>query len=579
MSGQAALTDILRDIDRRSYRAYKDIAGAYDFGPCLLFIDHVQGDPFAAPSKLRVRVPMTVAALPATLFSTPTRKVAFRDYLARSVRRAIRQIAGGSTGSGKSGEITVDAGGQEVLDRSAIRLEADWVEVRLTLGLPAQGRTVMGRQANDLLVDELPAIVQQALHWSAIDETEAFAFVNCADNQAHIRAELSQQGLVAFVADGSILPRASGASDRALTRDAVPWYSPDELAVTMNLPHPLANGESKLRGTGIRRGVTLIVGGGYHGKSTLLKALERAVYPHVPGDGREYVVCDPAAVKIRAEDGRNIEGVDISPFISQLPQGRSTEFFSSEDASGSTSQATNIMEALEVGARALLMDEDTSATNFMVRDARMQALVHGDDEPITPFVDRVREIYETLGVSTILVMGGSGDYFESADTVLLMRAFMAEDVTNRAKEIAKTQASRRQCEARQPLNAPRPRIPRAGSLNPSRGKRDVKIDAKGRHLILFGTEPIELRDVEQLLDVSQTRAIGHAMELSKRFMGPDVPLGQVLDSVDDLLDAEGLDTLDPFRRGEDHPGDYARPRRFEIAAALNRLRGFRVDQS
>lgn len=576
MSGHAALSDLLDRIDRRSYRAYKDIAGAYDLGDCQLFVDHVQGDPFAAPSKLRLRVPERVAALPPELFDSPVRRLAFSDFLARSVRRAIHRIAGGGRGSGKSGQISIDAGGQEVLERTAVVLTESWVEARITVGLPARGRSVLGREAQAILLDELPEIAARGLTRAHLDLDAARHFVDCVDNQAFIRGALAERGLVAFVADGAILPRASGASDRPLIDGAVPWRGPESLAVSFDLPHPGPDGARTIRGTGIPRGVTVIVGGGYHGKSTLLKALERGVYLHVPDDGREYVVTDPAAVKIRAEDGRAVTGVDISPFISDLPAGRSTEAFTSDDASGSTSQAANIMEALEVGATALLLDEDTSATNFMVRDARMQALVAGEDEPITPFVDRVRELYESLGVSTVLVMGGSGDYFEAADQVIRMRAFVPDDVTLAARRIAEEHGTRRAREARGALTHPTPRVPVPRSLNPARGKRDVKIDARGLDEIRFGTHDIDLREVEQLVDPSQVRAVGHALELAKQFMGEDRSLADVLDALEAHLDEASLDALDPWARAGRHPGNYARPRRFEIAAALNRLRTLRV---
>jgi predicted ABC-class ATPase len=330
---------------------------------------------------------------------------------------------------------------------------------------------------------------------------------------------------------------------------------------------------------GIPRGVTLIVGGGYHGKSTLLKALERGIYPHIPGDGREYVVTRGDAVKIRAEDGRRVEKVDISPFISDLPYDRSTTAFSTDDASGSTSQAANIIEALETGATVLLLDEDTSATNFMVRDSRMQSLVQKAHEPITPFLDRVRELSEELGVSSILVMGGCGDYFEAADTVVMMRDYLPQDVTREAREIARRQPSGRAVETSRALTTPTPRIPLSRSFDPSRGRRDVKIDVKALDLILYGRERIDLRGVEQIVDMSQTQAIGHAIHLAAgRFMDGDATLGQVVDRVEDLLDREGLDRLDPFHRPEHHPGNYALPRKHEIAAAINRLRTVRMHQ-
>ncbi|RMD94921.1 MAG: ATPase, partial [Calditrichaeota bacterium] len=335
-----------------------------------------------------------------------------------------------------------------------------------------------------------------------------------------------------------------------------------------------------ITGMGIPAGVTLIVGGGYHGKSTLLKALERGVYPHIPGDGREYVVTLPDAVKIRAEDGRRVEQVDISPFITNLPFGQNTKSFCTDDASGSTSQAANIMEALEAGARLLLVDEDTSATNFMVRDARMQALVHKQFEPITPFLDRVRQLYESLGVSTILVMGGCGDYLDVADTVIMMRNYLPVDITEEARKVAQSLPTRRRQEVSSDFSLKVSRIPLPESFDPSRGKRPIKIDAKALDLILFGTDPIDLRYVEQLVDISQTRAVGYAINLAcKKFMDGRTPLPAILDALENYLNEHGLDVLDPFRRGEQHPGNFARPRRFEIAAAINRLRTLRMHQT
>jgi predicted ABC-class ATPase len=328
---------------------------------------------------------------------------------------------------------------------------------------------------------------------------------------------------------------------------------------------------------GVRRGITLIVGGGYHGKSTLLRALERGVYPHVPGDGRETVVSLPRLVKIRAEDGRRVEQVDIRDFIRELPGGRRTDAFSSEDASGSTSQAANIVEAVEAGASGLLLDEDTSATNFMVRDARMQALVHAEHEPITPFLDRVRELYDSAGISTVLVMGGCGDYFDVADTVVRMREFTPEDATAEAKRIAAEIGSSRVPECPAPLRTACARVPLRESFDASRGRRDVKIDARSSDEIVYGREPIDLRGLEQLVDASQTRAIGHAIHAAtERFIDGERSLAEVLDDVEAWLDREGLDVLDPFHRPGQHPGDYARPRRFEIAGAMNRLRTLRV---
>ena len=583
MASEQDLRRILGRIDGRGYRAYGDIRGGFDFGPARLFVDHVQGDPFAAPSKLRVRISQREAKLPTDLFATPVRRRALADHLARRVRGAIEERSPAHRGSGKSGLIFIDAGGQQVLERTAVRLQTDWVEMRVEVGLPAAGRRVRGREAIQILCDELPEIATRSLTWQALEKDELFRFVESVENQEHLRAQLATRGLVAFVGDGAILPRESGASDRPLQRaSAVPFRSPDSLRVCLELANPVAgpHGESReITGMGIREGVTLIVGGGYHGKSTILRALERAVYPHVPGDGRESVVSREDLVKIRAEDGRRVAAVDISGFIGQLPQRRSTRSFCSEDASGSTSQAANIAEAIEVGARGLLLDEDTSATNFMVRDARMQALVGRACEPITPFLERVRELHDDLGVSTVLVMGGCGDYFDVADCVIMLREFRPRDVTQEARGIARQHPTGRIREASSPLVVGRGRIPDAASFDASRGRRDVSIDAHSERAIRYGTEDIELRASEQLLDRSQARAVGFAIHLaSQRFMNGKATLAEVLDQLDDFFEREGLDRLDPFGRSDHHPGSFARPRRFEIAAAVNRMRSSRLRQ-
>lgn len=575
------LEQSLRRIDGRGYKAYKDIRGAYQFERFSLHIDYVQGDPFAAPSKIRLRVPQTVAGIPKELYTDSVRRLAIEDYLARRVRSAIRSIVRGNRGTGKSGQVYIDAGGQEVLKRTAMVVGPQWVEARISVGLPAGGRRVLGREAAAMLCDELPDIVSAALVWDTLDHVGAHAFVDCVENQEHIRASLPERALVAFVADGAILPRRSGVSGLPLDREeAVAFASPGAFQVSFGLPNPLSDGATSITGMGIPEGVTLIVGGGYHGKSTFLQALEHGVYPHIPGDGREYVVTRNDAVKIRAEDGRRVENVDISAFVSSLPHGRDTREFSSDDASGSTSQAANIVEALEAGSRLLLLDEDTSATNFMVRDARMQALVHKEHEPITPFLDRVAEMHETLGISTILVMGGCGDYFDVADAVIMMREYRPYDATSEARAVANAQPSQRTAETPAPMGAITQRIPVAESFDPSRGRRDVKIDAKSRDLILFGREPIELRGVEQLLDTSQTRAAGYAIHrATEDFMTGKRTLREVLDALERLIEDEaGLDVLDPFRKDESHPGNFAMPRKYEIAAAINRLRTVRMRQ-
>lgn len=327
-------------------------------------------------------------------------------------------------------------------------------------------------------------------------------------------------------------------------------------------------------GMGIPKGVTLIVGGGYHGKSTLLDALQIGVYNHIPGDGRELVVSNPCTAKIRAEDGRRIEKVDISPFIDNLPFGQPTTAFSTEDASGSTSQAANIVEALEAGAEVLLMDEDTSATNFMIRDHRMQELVAKPKEPITPFIDKVQQLYNDYGVSTVLVIGGSGEYFDVADCVICMVEYTPYDVTEKAAVIAEKYKAERNPEGGAHFGKITERIPLVHSFDPSKGRRKVKIRSQTVKTILFGTHTIDLHAVEQLIDVGQTKAIGDAIYYATRYMEGEYTLRDIVENVIADTAENGLSVLSPYP-----VGTYAAFRGLELAAAINRLRTLSVRQS
>ncbi len=557
----------LRRIHGRGYKAYKDIQGVYQAPGFVLHIDHVQGDPFAAPSRLRAFVPHRVAGFPADLYATPIRRVAMADYINRVFAAACRQVEQ-RRGSGKSGLIAIDRPGQEVLPRTAVLVRDDGIEVRFVVGLPAAGRRVLGHEAEALLLRDVPAIVKRSVLYASLNKEALRRHVETVEDADFLRRQLGEMDLVAFVADGAILPRRSGVDPRPLREGLViPFESPESLRVTVTLPN-----RGPITGMGIPRGITLIVGGGYHGKSTLLSALELGVYNHIPGDGREFVVTDPGAVKIRAEDGRRIEKVNISPFINNLPFGRDTTRFCTDDASGSTSQAANIMEALEAGATVLLVDEDTAATNFMIRDHRMQELVAKEKEPITPFVDKVRQLYTDLGVSTILVMGGSGDYFDVADTVIMMDEYRPHDVTERARAIAQKYRAERTPEGGDHFGEVTHRIPLAESLDPSKGKREVKITARGVKTILFGRHEIDLSAVEQLVDPSQLNAIGQALYYAReRYMDGRRTLREILDAVERDIAAKGLDVIDVRPMG-----DYAYFRRFELAAAMNRLRTLKV---
>ncbi|NOY52039.1 MAG: ABC-ATPase domain-containing protein [Deltaproteobacteria bacterium] len=564
-----ALKGILTRIDGRGYKAYKDLKGTYDFGFFTLHIDHVQGDPYAAPSRLRIKVPQAEAGLPARHFANRFRRIGLEDFLTRSFAAAIRKIARGSRGMGKSGLIAIDCGNQEVLERTSMFVSSSEVEARFVMGLPARGRSILGREAAEMFLEEVPQIVRQSLFLSHLDTGRMALHVDVVEDHAALQKTLKERKLVAFIADGSTLPRRSGIDLRPLQEGAIPFASPPAFRTVLSAPN-----RGEITGMGIPCGVTLIVGGGFHGKSTILNALKYSIFPHIPGDGREYVVTDATAVKIRAEDGRSISGVDISPFINNLPYGKETGFFTTMNASGSTSQAANIMEALEMGSRLLLIDEDTSATNFMIRDHRMQSLVAKEKEPITPFVDQIRPLREDLGVSTILVMGGSGDYLDQADRVILMERYRPLDVTDRAREVVEKIATLRRPEGSGGFGKVIDRRPLPASFDPSRGRREVRIDAKGLQEILFGRERIDLSAVEQLMEISETRAVGEIIHyFAKTCVLRGMNLREGLTLVLQEMKENGLDLLSPYKLG-----CFAMPRIFEVAAAVNRMRSLKISR-
>ena len=587
MKRSGELSQLLRSIDRKSYPAYKSLAGSYDFNDYILSIDHVQGDPFASPSRLSILVPARKAAFPMQLLDQPYKRTAAADYVLRAFSRAIGRFAFKAGGSGKSGLIGVTRPGQEVLSRTACEFTKDGLLVRFEVGFPAAGRTVLAGELEKILFDYLPKCAASALRYPALPSGEVEQAVFLSEEQQYIRKQLDSLGLCAFVADGSVLPRESGISDRPMEK-AVPFSSPDSLAVTLTLPH-----RGQLRGMGIRKGITLIAGGGYHGKSTLLKALERGVYDHISGDGREFVITDATAMKLRAEDGRKITNADISLFINDLPNKTDTHRFCTLDASGSTSQAAAIVEGIEAGSRLFLIDEDTSATNFMVRDALMEEVVSKNHEPITPFLERARDLYEKAGISTILVVGSCGSYFYVADTVLQMDGYRAFDITDNVTQVLKKHGEHRFCADNFCLPATDRILPltkkntgknpaennqrfsgkgrfdkdRSGG-RPHKEHEHAKVKTLGKTSFMIDRDTLDLRYVEQLVDSEQTAALSYLLRYAKEhFAGSGITLTALVDQLEALLDTKGLASICDSSYV---PVGLSRPRRQEIFACFNR---------
>lgn len=560
----------LRSINRKSYPAYKGLKGAYQFPDYQLFIEHVQGDPFAAPSALRIFVPHSKAKFPERYYWDKCSKVALQDALLRRFAEISAKFCYQAKGSGKSGVIQVSHCGQEVLERTACEITKEGIHIRFFVGFPANGRTINSGELEKILFVYLPKCVEMSLYHRKVLERETEQVICLKEDQRVIREELKKRGLIAFVANGSILPRQSGNSDLPM-KDAVPFQSPKSMEITIQLRH-----RGSITGMGIRKGITLIAGGGYHGKSTLLQALEKGVYDHIAGDGREFVITDDTAWKLRAEDGRKIKDVDISLFINHLPNGRNTRRFSTLDASGSTSQAANIIEAIEAKSQVLLIDEDTSATNFMVRDELMQRVIQKDKEPITPFLERARDLYEKAGISTILVVGSCGSYFYIADQIIQMDNYCPVDITEKTRKLLK-EYKKPDCEAEGfALPSEKRSISFGSSVVRRKNYRGIgmveeheKLKVMGRESLMLGKEQLDLRYLEQLADREQTQTLGYLLKYAKeQYSGKTTDLTALMESLIRKLEKEGIGSVSGQK---EIPAGMAMPRRQEIYACFNRF--------
>ncbi len=550
----------LKQINGAGYPAYKSIKGPYDYKGFSLTIEHVQGDPFAAPSRISVKTEIERIGISPSDTSSPSRRCGYEDGIHRSFWSSLRKM-GKSRGSGKSGKWGMLRPGQEILPRTACEITGKEVCIRFTAGLPAAGRRILANECIEMFTSELPVIARRVFDKKNLSFWKSHA--NASEDQDFLRNQLRKNKWIAFIAEGSNLPRSSGVDDTPLA-EGVRWTSPESLKADVTLPH-----HESISGTAIPEGIVLVCGGGYHGKSTLLKALEAGIYNHIPGDGREFCVSTKEAVSIRAEDGRSIVNVDISPFIKNLPSGTDTQNFSTPNASGSTSQSANIMEALELGAGCLLIDEDTSATNFMIRDARMQTLIAREKEPITPFIDRIKNLKDKLGVATVLVVGGSGEFFEVADTVIVMEKYKADVTTEEAKEISRKFPSKRNVEDTEGFLRPKDRSP---SLDAFKREKRLKIKTFGKSILTIGRKDIDVSCVSQIVDSGQLSLLGDWLLCILNEKGlRDKPLREICTQ----LEERGM--ISPLSR--DIPiafGDRVHVRRFEIAAAINRLRTLKI---
>jgi predicted ABC-class ATPase len=571
MLNTTVLKQKLASIDGKDYGSYQSLLDTYDFNLFKLIIQQIPKDPYAPPHTgiYRIQVQRNDIRIINQAINSKIQEIAFTDFLTRYFFDACQKISKGIRGTGFSGLITINQPGQAILDRNSVVVTDDIIEVRCFLGLPANGRNINSKLAEQMIFNEFPEIVKTSLLKENINLNVLNKHIQVAEDSEILRNQLDSLGLIAFVANDSILPRQSGTSDKPMPdKTAIPFISPKSLQMEIDLPYA-----GKVKGMGIPKGITLISGGGYHGKSTVLETLELGIYNHIPGDGREFCVSKNQTVKIRAYSGRYVVKTDISPFIKNLPFQKDTTSFSTENASGSTSQAASILEAIEAGAEVLLMDEDTCATNFMIRDSKMQQLVNKDDEPITSFIDKVKQLYSEKNISTVLVLGGVGDYFDVSDKVIQMINYKPIDATDKAHEISKKFPAKRQFEDEAyPFNISE-RIPQPESVSPLNLHGKFSIYAKEVYRINFGKQVIDLTDLEQLMELSQTKALAFALEYSKKYMDKKLTLLEIVNRVIKDIEENGIDII-----SEKISGHFAWFRGLELAFTLNRLRSFDVVQ-
>lgn len=540
------LTATLKKIEKQNYRAYQQIKGQYDFGDYTFFIDYVQADPYASASRVRAVRPWSLTGLQWLRETSEAYQVAARDFIARSFAEFAKQ----------ENSVSIALTGQTVMDSTSVLFTDEGIELRFRVNLPAEGRSVLGKKTNNILTFHLPKFIRRATLERELDKEALVHHCQIVEDQEFIRSKLDEYNLLAFVGNGSVLPRVAGNCDLPM-KDAVALTAPESLQVSIATPN-----QGEITGLGIRKGITLIVGGGFHGKSTLLNAIERSIYNHIPGDGRERIVTNLNAMKIRAEDGRCVHSLNLSNYINHLPMQRDTEDFTTQDASGSTSQAAWLQESIEAGVQGILIDEDTSATNFMIRDERMQALVSKGDEPITPLVDRIGQLRNELEVSTVIVMGGSGDYLDVADTVIQMHDYQAVDVTEKARQVVKQHPTERNNECESELSTFRPRSLNRAALQKILADGKFRVSAKGVDSLRFGKEFTDLSALEQLESSSEINAIGwlwfQLAQLPGWSNNPAKEIQQMLDG--------------DWSKNMPNQGDLAKPRTIDAMAALNRMR-------
>ena len=498
-----ALYQKIRSLNGKNYGLYKSLADKpWDFGDFALEFLHVQGDPYAPASRVLIKTNLSMLGYAGEWGGTFERRLALSDFLYRKLGRLVQERY-----PGKDAAVIFDTAGPEMLVRNSLWIDNGELRACLQVKLPGDGRKIQAELAAEILTMVLPDLVSAGLYYSKSDEVFLQEHYRVLAERKEILSQLDARGLCAFVPDGAVLPRASGLSELPL-EGAVPFTAPEQMAVTLNVCG------RDIRGMGIPKGITVITGGAFHGKSTLLQALTRSVYPHIPGDGREGIVIDESALRVGVEDGRSVRGTDLSHFVRDLPGGVSTKDFNTLSASGSTSEAANLLEAMEAGSRTFLIDEDSSAVNFLIRDVRVRKLLGDDREPLIPLTDRIREI-SAQGYSFILVAGACGDYLDLADNIVIMANYKAECAKFTPMSSWKTEGLIGSTESAE-VQQPRPFVaymqPLQKSVRPTSSvERQVKVKLAGDTLLQIGFLVSDTSRLNTLVDRQQRFGAGFVL--------------------------------------------------------------------
>ena len=571
MKDRKEFYNILSEIDGKPFAEYERLLGDFDFARYVIKCMKIDAAHDAENPVFNIRIPQSIAELPGHLYDSPVRRTALEDYLTRNFCAVAGRIARFNESGWARRNIIIAEPGQKILPRTSVVVTKEYIDVRVRIALPYKvyvsgERLVDAEMARRVFFEDMPETVSSSIFCCNLNLAEVEDFVNGMEDADRIRQTLSTLGLVSFVGEGSLLAREQD-TDLPDYDQIAPFEVSEAAQTSIDVPNA-----GKVIGLGIPAGLTVVLGDAANGRKDFMSAIAAGVFNHIPGDGRETVITVSDAVQVATERGRSVQEVNITPFLSESESGNPASY-STRAADSFISQAAATIEALEVGARVLIVDENTSSSAFLTTDARVAGLLGAT--PRASLAQRARQMVDELGIS--IVIGGENlvaEYIPVADTVLKVEDFQVTNITEEAKALNLAVPPEAPAVNLSPMLG-RSRWIMPSSIDAAVGSKDVVIEAIDLNAIRFGRSIIELDSVSQIADESQTLTLGLLLYYAKlRYMQEGYPLREMLDMIDRDLSSEGLGTISRELRG-----DLARPRRYELAAALNRLPTFRVSHA